>query len=61
MKVLITGGAGFIGGYIAEYWLEQGAEVIVIDNLRSSNDECIKKLGVKFYKTSITNYEGIAH
>lgn len=61
MKVLITGGAGFIGGHIAEYWLEQGAEVIVIDNLRSSNDEFIKQLGVKFYKTSITNYEEIEH
>ncbi len=33
MKVLITGGAGFIGSHLAEMLLEQGAEVSIIDNL----------------------------
>lgn len=41
MKVLVTGGAGFIGSHIVEYWLSQGAEVIVIDNFRSSNPDFI--------------------
>ena len=32
MKVLITGGAGFIGSYLADRLLERGDEVLVIDN-----------------------------
>lgn len=32
MKVLITGGAGFVGSYIADQLLAQGDEVLVIDN-----------------------------
>jgi UDP-glucose 4-epimerase len=58
MKVLVTGGAGFIGSHIVEYWLSQGAEVIVIDNFRSSNPDFIKKItNVKFYEYSIEDYE----
>jgi len=33
MKVLITGGAGFIGSHLAEKLLEQGDDVFIIDNL----------------------------
>jgi len=33
MKVLITGGAGFIGSHLAEKLLERGDEIFVIDNL----------------------------
>jgi len=33
MKILITGGSGFIGSYLAEYLLNQGHEVVIIDNL----------------------------
>lgn len=32
MKILITGGAGFIGSHIADSLLEQGSQVLVIDN-----------------------------
>lgn len=32
MKILITGGAGFIGSYIASYYAEKGNEIIIIDN-----------------------------
>ena len=32
MKVLITGGAGFIGSYLADRLIQRGDEVLVIDN-----------------------------
>lgn len=35
MKILITGGAGFIGSKLARKFLERGDEVVVIDNLSS--------------------------
>lgn len=55
-KVVVTGGAGFIGSHIVEYWLNENAEVHVLDNLRSgylSNIESFSK--VIFHKGSITN------
>ncbi|MBI3921934.1 MAG: NAD-dependent epimerase/dehydratase family protein [Armatimonadetes bacterium] len=35
MKVLVTGGAGFIASNIVDAYLERGDEVVVVDNLRS--------------------------
>ena len=32
-KVVITGGCGFIGSHLCDYWVAQGAEVWVVDNL----------------------------
>lgn len=53
-KVLITGGAGFIGGHIAERWLLKGAEVLVLDNFRSGRRENISELkGVKLIEGSV--------
>ena len=33
MKIVVTGGAGFIGSHLCEYLLEKKHEVICIDNL----------------------------
>jgi UDP-glucose 4-epimerase len=35
MKVLVTGGAGFIGSHVTEWLIESGVEVVVLDNLSS--------------------------
>src|SRR4030042_6818253 len=37
MRVLITGGAGFIGSHLAEAYLEKGAEVYIIDDLSTGS------------------------
>jgi len=39
MKVLLTGGAGFIGSHVADAFLRAGHEVVVLDNLSSGNRE----------------------
>ena len=46
MKIIITGGAGFIGSHLAEFLIEKGHKVIIIDNLstgRLSNIKAFKK------------------
>ena len=37
MRILITGGAGFIGSHLAEAYLEKGDEVYIIDNLSTGS------------------------
>jgi nucleoside-diphosphate-sugar epimerase len=32
-KVLVTGGAGFVGSHVAEYYAKRGEEVVVLDDL----------------------------
>lgn len=44
MKVLITGGAGFIGSHLAEAYLTRGDEVFIIDDLTTGRLENIKHL-----------------
>jgi len=44
MKVLITGGAGFIGSHLAERLIKDGEEVTVVDNLSTGSLENIKSL-----------------
>ncbi|HOJ18842.1 MAG TPA: NAD-dependent epimerase/dehydratase family protein [Ignavibacteriaceae bacterium] len=57
-KVVITGGAGFIGSHLAEGWLSRGAETVIIDNFRSGKRENLKVLrGHKLVEGSITDKE----
>ncbi|MGF9965210.1 NAD-dependent epimerase/dehydratase family protein [Bacillus rhizoplanae] len=48
MKVLVTGGAGFIGSHIVEALLENNIETVVIDNLATGHKYHIPS-GVAFY------------
>ncbi len=57
MKVLVTGGAGFIGSNLAEKLVQDGHEVSVIDNLASGKEENLStvKKDIIFHKESINN------
>jgi len=54
MKILVTGGAGFIGSNIADALIAGVHNVSVIDNLSSGKKENINKK-VKFYNADITD------
>lgn len=56
-KILITGGAGYIGSHTALELLEAGYEVVVYDNLSNSSKESIKRVEELTGK-SIYFYEG---
>ncbi len=47
MKIIITGGAGFIGSHLAENLIKKKHEVIIIDNLSTGRLENIKKIKKK--------------
>ena len=53
MKVLITGGAGFIGSHIAEHYQGIAEEVRVLDNLRTGYKKNLDGLNVTFIEGSI--------
>lgn len=59
MKVLVTGGAGYIGSHTCVELLNAGKDVVVIDNLLNSKEESLKRVEkitgkkIKFYKGDI--------
>jgi len=72
MKVLITGGAGFIGSHAAEYFAKKGNEIVVLDNLsrgsllgknlggQSYNWEYLSKFkNIKLIKGDVRNIQDI--
>ncbi|HYC01513.1 MAG TPA: NAD-dependent epimerase/dehydratase family protein [Candidatus Limnocylindrales bacterium] len=52
MKILITGGAGFIGSHLADAFLARGDEVSVMDNLSSGHREQVPA-GARFHEVDI--------
>lgn len=44
MRVLLTGGAGYIGSHTALVLLEQGHEVVVLDDLSNSSEESLRRV-----------------
>ncbi|PIR97609.1 MAG: protein CapI [Candidatus Doudnabacteria bacterium CG10_big_fil_rev_8_21_14_0_10_41_10] len=64
-KILVTGGAGFIGSHVAKKLLEKGDEVVIVDNLndyysvklkQSRLDNLLERLKFTFYQVDIADY-----
>jgi UDP-glucose 4-epimerase len=65
-RVLITGGAGFIGHHLAIHWRRRGAEVVILDSLRTGKRENLAAIraavgeeGVTFHEASITSRDAV--
>ena len=57
MKILVTGGAGFIGSHIVELYQEKADEIRVLDNLRTGYRHNLDGLRHTFMDGSITDRE----
>ena len=56
MRVLVTGGAGFIGSHLCERLLEDGCEVVCLDNLSTGS---VRKVGgVEFWELDVVDGVG---
>jgi len=58
-RILITGGAGFIGSHLCDFYVAKGFEVIAMDNLLTGNIANIAHIAVenfRFVKHDVTNY-----
>lgn len=64
MRVLIMGGAGFIGSHLCDHFTKEGHDVIAMDNLITGNIKNIEHLfgnpKFKFIKQDVTDYIHIA-
>lgn len=58
MKILVTGGAGFIGSHIVDKYIDLGHQVVVIDNLVTGFKKFIN-LKAKFYQVDICDREAL--
>ena len=73
MKILVTGGAGFIGSHIVEYLVQRGDSVTVVDNLNTGKIENLKSVfkkinfaqidirDFKVLKNLMENIDGVFH
>ena len=65
MSILVTGGAGYIGSHTCVELIEQGREVIIVDNLVNSSEESIRRITTitgrepVFYRVDIRDREGL--
>ena len=58
MKILVTGGAGFIGSNIVDELIEKKHKVVIVDNLATGNIRNVNKKA-KFYKVSVCDKKKI--
>lgn len=56
MKILVTGGAGYIGSHFVKHLISNGIDVEVLDNLSRGHEEAVPKQ-VKLYKVDLLDYD----
>lgn len=54
MKILVTGGAGFIGSHIVDHLISRGDQVVIVDNLSTGKEENLNPKA-KFYRLDLTD------
>jgi UDP-glucose 4-epimerase len=65
MRILVTGGAGYIGSHTCVELLQAGHEVIVVDNLANSKEESLKRVQeltgrpLEFYRVDLLDEAGL--
>jgi len=65
MKILVTGGAGYIGSHTCVLLLEAGYDIAVVDNLSNSSEESLRRIkkitgrDFNFYKIDLLDTEGL--
>ena len=74
MKVFVTGGCGFLGSHVCEYFIKQGHKVVSYDNMtkyellrvgygadesRNYNWNFLKSIGVELIKEDIINFDSL--
>ena len=65
MKILVTGGAGYIGSHTCVELIKSGYEIAVVDNLSNSCEESLKRVekitgkAVKLYKEDLCDLEAV--
>ena len=64
-KILVTGGAGYIGSHTVVELIDAGYDVVVVDNLSNSSKESLNRVEkitgtpVKFYENDIADMDAM--
>lgn len=65
MRILVTGGAGFIGSHTCVELIQSGYDIVVVDNLVNSSKEAIRRVEqitnktIQFYPVDLLDTEGL--